>query len=66
VPANVADRCLNHVATATTSKIAQIYNQDDLFDERRAALNAWANFIETTVLGDKAANVVPFAQAEVA
>lgn len=63
VPANVADRCLNHVATATTSKIARIYNQDDLFDERRAAMDAWANFIETTVLGDKPANVVPFARA---
>lgn len=66
VPANVADRCLNHVATATTSKIARIYNQDDLFDERRAAMDAWANFIETTVLGGKPANVVPFARAEVA
>ncbi|EQB30140.1 tyrosine-type recombinase/integrase [Sphingobium ummariense] len=66
VPANVADRCLNHVATATTSKIARIYNQDDLFDERRAAMDAWANFIETTVLGDKPENVVPFARAEVA
>lgn len=66
VPANVADRCLNHVATATTSKIARIYNQDDLFDERRAALNAWASFIETTVLGDKSGNVVPFVRADVA
>lgn len=62
----VADRCLNHTASATTSKIMRTYNRSDRFDERRAALTAWANFIETTVLGDKAANVVPFARAEVA
>lgn len=62
----VADRCLNHTASATTSKIMRTYNRSDRFDERRAALNAWANFIETTVLGDKPENVVPFARAEVA
>lgn len=62
----VADRCLNHTASATTSKIMRTYNRSDRFEERRAALTAWANFIETTVLGDKAANVVPFARAEVA
>lgn len=62
----VADRCLNHTASATTSKIMRTYNRSDRFEERRAALTAWANFIETTVLGDKPANVVPFARAEVA
>lgn len=59
----VADRCLNHTASATTSKIMRTYNRSDRFEERRAALTAWANFIDTTVLGDKAANVVPFARA---
>lgn len=62
----VADRCLNHTASATTSKIMRTYNRSDRFEERRAALTAWANFIETTVLGDKPENVVPFARAEVA
>lgn len=62
----VADRCLNHTASATTSKIMRTYNRSDRFEERRAALTAWANFIETTVLGDKPANVVPFARADVA
>lgn len=62
----VADRCLNHTASATTSKIMRTYNRSDRFDERRAALTAWANFIETTVLGDKGANVVPFVRADVA
>lgn len=59
----VADRCLNHTASATTSKIMRTYNRSDRFEERRAALTAWANFIETTVLGDKPENVVPFARA---
>lgn len=62
----VADRCLNHTASATTSKIMRTYNRSDRFEERRAALNAWANFIEAKVLGDRAENVVPFARAEVA
>ena len=65
VPANVADRCLNHVATATTSKISRIYNQDDLFDERRAALCAWASLIETTT-GGQPSNVVLLRSAEAA
>lgn len=62
----VADRCLNHTASATTSKIMRTYNRSDRFEERRAALNAWASFIETTVLGDKPGNVVPFVRADVA
>lgn len=62
----VADRCLNHTASATTSKIMRTYNRSDRFEERRAALTAWANFIETTVLGDQPENVVPFSRAEVA
>jgi integrase len=44
-PANVADRCLNHVATATTSKISRIYNQNDLYEERKMALTSWSRLI---------------------
>lgn len=66
VPANVADRCLNHVATATTSKIARIYNQDDLFDERRDALFRWAGYLQTDILGDGTPNVVPIRSVEAA
>lgn len=66
VAANVADRCLNHVATATTSKIARIYNQHDLFDERRDALNAWAMLLERATSGDPSDNVVPLRSADAA
>lgn len=66
VPIDVADRCLNHVASATTSKIKRIYNQDDMFDKRRAALNAWAAMIETEVLGQGGDNVVPLRSADAA
>ena len=56
----------NHVATATTSKIARIYNQHDLFDERRDALNAWAMLLERATSGDPSDNVVPLRSADAA
>lgn len=66
VPANVADRCLNHVATATSSKIARIYNQHDLFDERRDALNGWAVLLERATSDAPSDNVVPLRSADAA
>lgn len=46
IDAHVADRILNHVATATTSKVMRIYNRSELFEPRRAALKAWAELLE--------------------
>lgn len=62
----VADRCLNHTASATTSKIMRTYNRSDRFDERRSALNGWASFIETEVLGRGGENVIPLRSADAA
>lgn len=62
----VADRCLNHTASATTSKIMRTYNRSDRFDERRAALAAWATFIEMEVLGRGGSNVIPLRSADAA
>lgn len=59
VDATVADRCLNHVGSATTSKIMRTYNQSELFEPRKAALCAWASLIESEALGRHAGNVVP-------
>lgn len=59
VDATVADRCLNHVGSATTSKIMRTYNQSELFEPRKAALCAWASLIESEALGRPADNVVP-------
>lgn len=47
----VVDRMLNHVATATTSKVARIYNMSELYEPRREASNAWANLLESEVIG---------------
>lgn len=47
----VVDRMLNHVATATTSKVARIYNMSELFEQRREASNAWADLLEREVIG---------------
>jgi integrase len=52
VDAAVADRILNHVASATTSKIMRIYNKSELFEPRRQALHAWEAFVGVDVIGD--------------
>jgi integrase len=52
VPPHVADRILNHVATATRSKVMRVYNKSELFEPRRQALNAWAELLEERVIRD--------------
>jgi integrase len=42
----VVDRILNHVATATTSKIMRVYNKSELFEPRKKVLGDWAALIE--------------------
>ena len=53
VPAHVADRILNHVATATRSKIMRVYNKCELFEPRCEALNAWASLLRECVIGSR-------------
>lgn len=50
VPPHVADRILNHVATATRSKIMRVYNKSELFEPRRLALNQWAELLIEQVI----------------
>ncbi len=50
IPPHVADRILNHVATATRSKIMRVYNKSELFVPRKEALRAWASLLEQRVL----------------
>lgn len=52
VPPHVADRILNHVATATRSKIMRVYNKSELFEPRRQALLAWADLLLARVIDD--------------
>lgn len=42
----VADRILNHVASATTSKIMRVYNRSEMFEARKLAMNKWAGLVE--------------------
>jgi integrase len=41
IPPHIAERCLNH----SLGRIIDTYDQGDYFDERREALNAWANYL---------------------
>ena len=50
IDAHVADRILNHVATATTSKVMRIYNRSELFEPRKKALQAWAELLDREVI----------------
>ena len=47
----VADRCLNHVGAGTTSTVARIYARSEMYDQRRDALNRWAELIAGAVAG---------------
>lgn len=50
VDAAVADRILNHVATATRSKIMRIYNRSELYEPRKSALASWAELLKSEVV----------------
>lgn len=54
----IADRCLNHVASATSSKLLRTYNRSEMFEQRKAALAAWGSLLETEVAGRPARNVI--------
>jgi integrase len=41
----VVDRILNHVASATTSKVMRVYNRSELFEPRKKLLEQWAQLI---------------------
>ena len=57
---SVVDRILNHVATATTSKIMRVYNKSELFEPRKRVLREWAELIEREVA--KRASIPPAAK----
>ena len=45
----VVDRILNHVATATTSKIMRVYNKSELFEPRKRVMIEWAEMLEKEI-----------------
>jgi integrase len=62
VPPHVADRILNHAATATRSKVMRIYNKSELFEPRRKALCDWADLLLSRVIENP--DVTPDAELE--
>jgi len=56
----VADRCLNHKAAATMSTVQRVYQQSDLFEQRKHATNAWATKVLECAGVDTADNVLPY------
>lgn len=60
IECHIAERCLNHKIKG----VEGIYNRHDYFDERKAALQKLANFIEACETG-KAWNVTPIRKAAI-
>lgn len=57
----VTEKVLNHVS-GSFSGIAGVYQVHDFAEEKRTALEAWANYIDNLLTGD-ADNVLPFRAA---
>ena len=56
---HVVDKILNHVSGAI-SGVARVYNRNKYAPERRAALDAWGNYLTGLVYPDRVrGNVVP-------
>jgi hypothetical protein len=41
----VADRCLNHIGSATSSAISRVYQRGEMFEQRSKALRRWAKLL---------------------
>ena len=53
----VIEKILNHTS-GTFKGIVGVYQRHSFADEKRAALQAWASFVQATVTGEQASNVV--------
>lgn len=53
----VIEKLLNHVS-GSFGGIVSVYQRHDFAEPKRAAMTAWANFVEQLVTGDPAGNVV--------
>ncbi len=65
VDAAIADRILNHVASATTSKIMRVYNKSELFEPRRQALHAWEALVRSELMGEANDRVIPLSRGRI-
>lgn len=53
IPRLHVEKVLNHA----TSDIAEVYDRHDYLDEKRAALERWAKYLENIIAGKEAAVV---------
>jgi len=56
-PVHVVEAALNH-KSGTIKGVAAVYNRYSYADEKRVALEAWANSLDALLTGDSASNVV--------
>jgi len=56
-PPHIVEAVLNH-KSGTVSGVAAVYNRFDYVDEKRAALEAWANKVQSILTNDVADNVL--------
>ncbi|ABM41167.1 MULTISPECIES: tyrosine-type recombinase/integrase [Diaphorobacter] len=59
VEPHIAERCLNHKQRG----VKGIYDRHAYFDERKAALNAWASLLQQIEMGNVQPNVLPLRKA---
>ena len=52
-PPHVVDKVLNHIS-GTIRGVAAVYNRFEYLDERRAALEAWGQYVEKLVCPPRA------------
>jgi integrase len=55
---HVVEALVNHVSGSAKRGIAGVYNRALYIDERRSAMKAWAEFMDTILSGNQSTNVV--------
>ncbi|WP_168879985.1 tyrosine-type recombinase/integrase [Rhizobium sp. P28RR-XV] len=61
-PVHVVEAVLNH-KSGTIKGVAKVYNRYEYADEKRRALNAWANLVATIVEDRSGTNIIPLKKA---
>ena len=59
--ATVVDRVLNHVASSTMSTVARVYQQSEMIEQRRHALEAWSDWVIKSTRGEQPREEEPIA-----
>jgi integrase len=60
---HIIDRCLNHMASQSVSKIQSHYLRTDMIDERREIMDAWAKMLDDAITVERGDNIVSLTHA---